>query len=323
MDIDRSPPSRGGSMGGMDATDDDKEDWGRLNDIIESIETLLATLRWLRQIQANDLEDNKENTNGNGVLKAIFDILRKCTDGDDAAIRTLSQQASGDMYRALELAALMSSPSPTPYTHEDDDESLYYMDWTEKTMINTADGGDEAYPRASNGIHPLPSRRLLVKEGILMQLSGSNTTSEGALSDDDRAWLGYLSGHLSTLLSTKDCWMGSEAPIRSSSLSPLMHAAATDTSSEFGGYLATLYRQELLPYHHQELTSNVVDALFDGLIRAKLEVEDDMKYDATASTIMGDHILDEHTLTVFKDRVINASSHIEIIKGTSAQVPNN
>lgn len=37
MDIDRSP-SRGGSMGGMDATDDDKEDWGRLNDIIESIE---------------------------------------------------------------------------------------------------------------------------------------------------------------------------------------------------------------------------------------------------------------------------------------------
>lgn len=126
------------------------------------------------------------------------------------------------MYRALELAALMcnitlyhstttlypASPSPTPYTHEDDDESLYYMDWTEKvvvviglwdrvdkdiiqTMINTADGGDEeAYSRASNGIYPLPSRRLLVKEGILMQLSGSNTTSEGALSDDDRAWLG-------------------------------------------------------------------------------------------------------------------------------------
>ncbi|KAF4700412.1 hypothetical protein FOZ63_016585, partial [Perkinsus olseni] len=86
--------------------------WAYCN--IPAYRTLLATLRWLRQIQSDDEVDSsmvndKENNNNNpihgGVLKALFDILR--TDGDDAAIRTLAHQPSGDMYRALELAAVM------------------------------------------------------------------------------------------------------------------------------------------------------------------------------------------------------------------------
>ncbi|KAF4690982.1 hypothetical protein FOZ60_016458 [Perkinsus olseni] len=179
--------------------------WAYCN--IPAYRTLLATLRWLRQIQSDDEVDSsmindKENNNPihGGVLKALFDILR--TDGDDAAIRTLAHQPSGDMYRALELAAVMGAP-----TLEDgagDAGSELYMDWTEKAMNNTTtnntntsidnnqDGRQEQQRRTvADVIHPVPSRRLLVKEGALAQLSGGGATrEEGTLSDDERAWLG-------------------------------------------------------------------------------------------------------------------------------------
>ncbi|KAF4652219.1 hypothetical protein FOZ61_009830 [Perkinsus olseni] len=359
--------------------------WAYCN--IPAYRTLLATLRWLRQIQSDDEVDSstingKENNNPihGGVLKALFDILR--TDGDDAAIRTLAHQPSGDMYRALELAAVMGAP-----TLEDgacDDGSELYMDWTEKAMNNTTTNNtntsidnnqdvrqEQQRRTVADVIHPVPSRRLLVKEGALAQLSGGGATREedGTLSDDERAWLGleYLKGWWDALMRAYDnnddvmakeivarintaiqegllqvmmdtdndnnddtglmhvyrksrgAWlaaMSSSSPRLSSSSSssrildaltkPLTllwdwlnnedrsrqeEDGALFTTSQFAGYLATLYRQEILPYyyyyhkcmteqqHEQASSTTNIDALLNGLIRAKLEVDDDMKYD--------------------------------------------
>ncbi|KAF4690983.1 hypothetical protein FOZ60_016459 [Perkinsus olseni] len=130
------------------------------------------------------------------------------------------------------------------------------------------------------------------------------------------------------------------------------------TTSQFAGYLATLYRQEILPYyyyyhkcmteHEQASSTTNIDALLNGLIRAKLEVDDDMKYDedqlsasiieqslATAEYEHHHHQqqhgysrpaaagfleADDYIVNLFKERVINASSHIQLMRGTSAQV---
>ncbi|KAF4669574.1 hypothetical protein FOL47_002459 [Perkinsus chesapeaki] len=421
---------------------------------IPSYRVLLALLRWLRQIQRDELEDNPPDSNTGGVLKALFDILR--TEGDDAAIRALSIQTSRDMYRALELAAVMGSPHASS---KDEETTQAYMDWTEKTMINTMSGNNnntttaaatqEQQQRSSGVLNPLPSRRLLVKEGALMQLSCSNNSNKESsmLSDDEKAWLGYLTGDISSLLQCKDKWLNSNDNIgRSSSLvtagtvdgsrrvkgqgrvrantsvswamdrgkdnrqvtqrqhhplqwvklhclkewctelilegaynnndnimikeiesrfnnairENLLHIISDDhndgifnkinecwinamtlydaeqsksasklsfkhliqpmtiiwdwlnedsqqqqqqgdssdittrqrryqlfTTAEFGGYLSTLYRQEILPYHvkwcneynDEDYIDDNVDALLNGLIRAKLEVDDDYKYD--------------------------------------------
>ncbi|KAF4653403.1 hypothetical protein FOL46_009216 [Perkinsus olseni] len=427
--------------------------WAYCN--IPAYRTLLATLRWLRQIQSDDEVDSstingKENNNPihGGVLKALFDILR--TDGDDAAIRTLAHQPSGDMYRALELAAVMGAP-----TLEDgacDDGSELYMDWTEKAMNNTTTNNtntsidnnqdvrqEQQRRTVADVIHPVPSRRLLVKEGALAQLSGGGATREedGTLSDDERAWLGleYLKGWWDALLrayanndddvmakeiearfntaiqegllqvmmdtddddtgvmhvyrKSQEAWlaaMSSSSPRLSSSSSssrildaltkPLTllwdwlnnedrprqeEDGALFTTSQFAGYLATLYRQEILPYyyyyhtcmteHEQPSSTTNIDALLNGLIRAKLEVDDDMKYDEdqlsasiieqslataeyehhhhqqwqpgysrSAAAAAGFLEADDYIVNLFKERVINASSHIQMMRGTSAQV---